>query len=302
MNRRSFVSALAASTIRAADGPPFSFAVLSDIQFADQPPHLKRDYRGSWERLSRAVTEINKARPAFAIQLGDLVDAGQYSLSRILPIYRGLSMPQYHVLGNHDFCLPRQRLLESLGMQNAWYDFTSSGWRFIVLDGMDISIPGRAPGTAEHTAAVAMLAALKARRSPNAQDWNGAVGQAQQHWLREVLAEAARRKQRAIVFCHFPLLVESSTPHHLLWNSDEILRILEASPAVAAYMNGHDHSGGYAERKGVHFVTFPGMVESAVRNSYTIVEVYSDRFELRGTGTAPSRSLRLPAESKSERP
>jgi len=38
-------------------------------------------------------------------------------------------------------------------------------------------------------------------------------------------------------------------------------------------------------------VTFPGMVESGVKNSYTIVDVYNDRLELRGLGTAPSRTL-----------
>jgi manganese-dependent ADP-ribose/CDP-alcohol diphosphatase len=297
VKRRSFLTALAAAAVPAAETPRFSFAVMTDIQFADQPANLKRDYRGSWERLSRAVTEINRARPAFAIQLGDLVDAGRNSLSRILPVYRSLSMPQYHVLGNHDFCNPRPRLLEQLGMRSAWYDFTYNGWRFVTLDGMDISLPGRTEGTPERVAAEAMLAELKRRQAPNAQDWNGAIGEAQRRWLREVLDDAAQQKQRAIVFCHFPVLRESSTPQHLLWNSDEILRILEASPALAAYMNGHDHNGGYAQRHGIHFVTFPGMVESAVRNSYTLVEVYADRLELRGSGTAPSRTLRLEVRS-----
>ena len=288
---------MGAAAARAADTPIFSFAVFTDIQFADQPANGKRDYRGSWERLSRAVTEINRARPAFAIQLGDLVDAGRYSLSRILPIYRGLAMPQHHVLGNHDFCIPRARLLEQLGMQHAWYDLTLSGWRFAILDGMDISLPGRAEGTPEHTAAQAMLAELQARQAPNAHDWNGDIGEAQLGWLRGVLDEAARRRERAIVFCHFPVLAESSTPQHLLWNAGEIVRILEAAPAAAAYMCGHDHNGGYAERGGIHYVTFPGMVESGVRNSYTIVEVYTDRLELRGFGAAPSRTLHLEVRS-----
>jgi 3',5'-cyclic AMP phosphodiesterase CpdA len=293
MQRRSFVAALAAAAAHAQVPPRFTFAVLADIQYADQPPTPKRDYRGSWERLSRAVDAINKAAPAFVIQLGDLVDAGANSLPRILPIYRGLHAPAYHVLGNHDFCLPRAELLQRLGMREAWYDFKSHGWHFIVLDGMDISLPGRAPGTPQHDAAVAMLAALKARNAPNAQDWNGAIGDAQKRWLQDVLQQAAAQKQPAIVFCHFPVLAESSTPQHLLWNAPEILAILDTAPAPAAYMDGHDHNGGYALRRGVHFVTFPGMVESGIRNSYTLVDVYDDRLELRGTGTAPSRTLPL---------
>src|SRR6478752_5183556 len=119
MKRRSFLAMLGAATANAA--PRFSFAVLTDIQFADQQPTPKRDYRGSWERLSRAVTAINAAHPAFAIQLGDLVDAGKYSLSRILPLYQTLETRQYHVLGNHDFALPRAELLHALGLERAWY-------------------------------------------------------------------------------------------------------------------------------------------------------------------------------------
>ena len=102
----------------------------------------------------------------------------------------------------------------------------------------------------------------------------------------------ASAEERAIVFCHFPLLAEAATPQHLLWNCEEILRILQESPAVVAYMNGHAHDGGYALRDGIHHVTFPGMVESGERNSYTLVDVYDDRLELRGSGTAPSRTLR----------
>lgn len=278
--------------------PRVSFAVLTDIHYADQPPTLNLDYRGSWERLSRAVESINAARPEFAIQLGDLVDGEADNLPRILPVYRNLAARQYHVLGNHDFCKPRARLQQQLGMENAWYDFAAGGWRFIVLDGMDISIPGRAAGTPERQAAEEMLTALGVRNAPNAQDWNGGIGDAQQRWLREVLRRAGNAGERAIVFCHFPLLREAATPQHLLWNSEEILRILQEAPMLVAYMNGHAHDGGYALRHGIHFVTYPGMVESGTLNSYTLVDVYDDRLELRGSGTAPSRSLYLPARTR----
>jgi 3',5'-cyclic AMP phosphodiesterase CpdA len=279
------------------DAPRVSFAVLTDIHYADHPPNLKLDYRGSWDRLSRAVESINAARPEFAIQLGDLVDCEACNLPRILSVYRTLAARQYHVLGNHDFCVPRAELQQQLRMQNSWYDFAAGGWRFIVLDGMDVSIPGRTAGTPEQEAAQT-LAALRARNAPNAHDWNGGIGEAQQRWIRDTLQRARGAGERAIVFCHFPLLPEAATPEHLLWNSEEILRILRESPAVAAYMNGHAHDGGYAMRDGIHFVTFPGMVESGDRNSYTLVDVYDDRLELRGSGTAPSRSLPLPPRSR----
>src|SRR5437660_9584231 len=97
--------------------PRVSFAVLTDIHYADRPPTMSQDYRGSWERLSRAVESINAARPEFAIQLGDLVDGEADNLPHILPVYRNLAARQYHVLGNHDFCVPRARLQQQLGME-----------------------------------------------------------------------------------------------------------------------------------------------------------------------------------------
>jgi hypothetical protein len=145
--------------------PTLSFALLTDIHYADQPPKGKRDYRGSLERLARAVVDINraaieKAGPTFTIQLGDLVDAGADSLARIVPIYEGLTMARYHALGNHDFPNGRDELMRRLGMETSWYDFAMERWRFVVLDGMDISVAGRTEGTPEHTAASVLLASL----------------------------------------------------------------------------------------------------------------------------------------------
>jgi manganese-dependent ADP-ribose/CDP-alcohol diphosphatase len=295
MMRRSFLAMAGAATGKGGAAPLASFAVITDIHFADQPPLGKRDYRGSWERLARAVETINKAKPDFTIQLGDLVDSGVYSLARILPLYDALTMRRYHALGNHDFPNGRTELMRRLGMETAWYDFALDRWRFVVLDGMDISVAGRNEGTPEHAAAVAMLASLRAEHAPNAQDWNGAVGEPQMKWLREVLARARRQRERVVVFCHLPALRESSTTQHVAWNCDEIRAALDESGVVAAYLNGHDHNGGYAERGGIHFVTLPGMVESGVANSYTLVDVFDDRLELHGSGTAPSRTLALHA-------
>ena len=96
------------------------------------------------------------------------------------------------------------------------------------------------------------------------------------------------------VFSHHPVLGESSTPDHLLWNHREVADLIEKSSCVAALFAGHDHSGGYAYRDGVHHVTLEGMVESpAGGNSFGVVEVYADSLKIRGNGKLTSRSLRL---------
>jgi hypothetical protein len=178
-------------------------------------------------------------------------------------------------------------------MKSSWYDFAIERWRFVVLDGMDISVAGRDEGAPEHTAASVLLASLEAARAPNAEDWNGGVGEKQLQWLRNVLGQARERRERVIVFCHQPVIEESSTPQFLAWNCGEIRAVLEESGVVMAWMNGHDHDGGYAESRGIHYVTLPGMVESGSANSYTLVDVFDGRLELRGTGAAPSRTLAL---------
>jgi 3',5'-cyclic AMP phosphodiesterase CpdA len=276
---------LAVSWIAAAEQPKFSFAVFTDIQYGDQPDSGKREYRRSLAKLRDAAGVLNQRRDlAFAIQLGDLIDSRAADLETILPAWQSLSVRTYNVAGNHDFAAARAALFRRLDLRNGYYEFTQPGWRFLVLNGMDLSVAS--------PEGVAILQRLKDAGARNAQDWNGGIGAAQLAWLKERLAKAAASHEHVIAFCHFPILTESSTPAHLLWNHDEVRRVLEASPAVAAWFNGHDHSGGYAMRDGIHYVTFPGMVESGAGTSYTIARVYKDRIELDGTG-APSRTLRL---------
>jgi manganese-dependent ADP-ribose/CDP-alcohol diphosphatase len=251
-----------------------TFALLTDVQYGDQPDAGKRLYRASAGKLADAVEALNaRGGLDFAIQLGDFVDAKLTDLDGVFPAWRSLKTKTYDVPGNHDF-----------GFAHGPYEFTQPGWRFLVLDGMDLSVK---------TGAQDMLDDLKRAKAPNAQDWNGGIGPMQLEWLRDQLKKAEAAKERVIVFCHFPVLAQASTAQHLLWNHEAVLKVIEGSPAVAAWFNGHDHNGGYALRNGIHHVTFPGMVESGDINSYTVVRLLDDRIELDGTGSAPSRVLKL---------
>jgi manganese-dependent ADP-ribose/CDP-alcohol diphosphatase len=272
---------------------PFSFAVFTDIQYGDQATAGKREYRKSLPKLREAVEALNARKDlAFVIQLGDLIDSRAMDLDPILSVYNRLAVPTRHVLGNHDFSMPRDTLVRRLGLPAAHYDFAFGGWRFLVLDGMDLSIASgsRLEGTPEREQGRKLFETL---RGPNATDWNGGIGRQQLGWLRESLRRASNAGEHVIVFCHFPVLVESSTTAHLLWNHEAVREILESEPSVLAWFNGHDHQGGYAERNGIHYVTFPGMVESGEQTSYTIVNVSPDRLEFEGVGTAPKRILRI---------
>jgi hypothetical protein len=66
------------------------------------------------------------------------------------------------------------------------------------------------------------------------------------------------------------------------------------SGCVVAWINGHDHKGGYAFVRGIHHLTVPGMVESpSGGNSYAVAEVLADRIVIEGRGTTPGRTLGL---------
>ena len=272
----------------------FSFAVLADIQYADQPTANLREYRQSIEKLQKCAAALRSEKLSFVIQLGDLIDGGLDNLNRILPVFEEIQGPRYSALGNHDFSAGRDVLLKRLSMPAAYYDFAVHGWRFVVLDGMQQSVGGGWPQSDPHyRAGRQMLDRLEAGRAINAKDWDGALGDQQREWLRGVLAKAARNKERAIVFCHFTVLAESCRPEHLLWDHRQSLDILESAPALVAYMNGHDHRGGYAEKNGIHYVTFSAMVEHDAAQSCNVIDVHSDHLTMRNAGSAQGRKLKI---------
>jgi 3',5'-cyclic AMP phosphodiesterase CpdA len=280
--------------LSAQDKPAFTFAAVADIQYADKDPAEKRQYRESVPRLERCIADLNSRDLAFVIQLGDLIDEGPANLDRILPIYQKGKAPLRHVIGNHDAAsVNRRLLLSSLGLANGYYEFTYPGWRFMVLDSMDLSVRGGWPKSSDHyKEALKLFESLQAAKAPNAVDWNGGVGERQMRWLASALERAGQKKERVVVFCHQPVCQAASSPAHLLWNHAQVLQQLDASKAVVAYICGHDHSGGYAVRRGVHHVTLPGMVE-APETAYAIIEVYADRLQVNGVGSVTSRTLKF---------
>lgn len=292
---RQALPAVISSTCAAQrDEIPLRFAVLSDVQYAERDSAGARNYRESIKKLEAAVTRLQGENIEFLIHLGDLIDGGSENAARILPVLRTLTFPHYHVLGNHDFFGPRAAVLQAFGMKRPYYSFRNGRWRLIVLDGMQVSVNGGwASGSPEHRQAEMVLESLERQGAPNAQDWNGAVGPEQRNWLSDTLEDANRRGERAMVFCHLPTLAEATTPPHLLWDHKRVLDIIDRQPAVAAYMCGHDHAGGYARRNGVHHITMRGVVEHELAECLRIVELYPDSLHMREPGTSRTQVLAL---------
>jgi len=272
----------------------FSFGVVADVQYADKDPAGARHYRTSASRLKACVDELNKLDLAFVIQLGDFIDDGKESFDAVLPHWSRLTAPRYNVIGNHDLPVARKFVLRKLDLKRAYYDFAAGrGWRFVILDGMDISLYGYPRGHPKRTQATRMLGALEKKKRKNAQRWNGGIGADQLTWLERTLAGSAARDERVILCCHFPILAAASSDFHLLWNHEAVLKVIARHPCVVAWFNGHDHAGGYARHDGVHHVTFAGMVEAPSQNAYAVVSTSPGALALRGFGKQKTRRLSL---------
>ncbi|MCH8980573.1 metallophosphoesterase [candidate division KSB1 bacterium] len=274
--------------------PEFAFGVLTDVQYCDCEPRNDRYYRNALAKFEESVRELNSKDLAFTIQLGDIIEKDFASFDRVLPIYEQLVMPKYHVLGNHEFSVSQKKksaVEERLGLENPFYDMRVKGWRFVILDGNDISMY-RVPKNSEaYRSAKARFEELQDRGLPNAQKFNGALGDQQMSWLRNTLNQACTAGEKVILFCHHPVFPRNT---NTLWNDTEVMNLIESHDCVVAYINGHYHPGNYQKKNGIHYLTLQGMVDTVDKNAYAIIEVYPDRLEVVGYGREPSRTLYFP--------
>jgi predicted phosphodiesterase len=286
----SLVPALAAclgSGRQAPAGPAsFSVGVIADCQYCDVVGEGVRKYSISDAKLAAAVEHLNGLDLRYTVHLGDFIDRDFASFGVVGPIFDRLEAPGYHVLGNHDFSVADERkgdVVAELGMPSRYYDFAVDGWRFVVLDGNDVSIQASTAGSPERAAAEAQLATLEGSRP-----WNGALGGAQLAWLTDVLTAAQGAGEDVVLYCHFPVLPVS--PSHNLWNAAEVVELIEGFPVVRAYINGHNHAGAYELHGGVHYLTLKGMVDTE-ETSYAVLTVGPGVLEVQGFGREPDRVL-----------
>ena len=163
------------------------------------------------------------------------------------------------------------------------------GWRLLHLNGSAVSTYAWPAGSDPFREATDLLANLKAAKSPNAQPWNGGLGASQRDWLRAQLKASAEARERVVVFCHFP--VHDATGAHDLWDAPEIRALLADAPHVAAWINGHNHAGGYVRKGPTHHLNLRAVVETPDTPAFAIATFFSDRIEIAGTGRESSREL-----------
>ena len=268
--------------------PLFRFGAVADCQYCEATSK-NRKYKLSPKKLTVCVEHYNQMELSFVVHLGDFIDRDFESFDKVVPIYNQLKAPHYHVLGNHDFEVADDKkalVPAKLGLKQRYYDFTRKGWRFIAIDGNDVSLYAWPKGDPRTKAAAEYYKSLK----PRPPSWNGAVGDEQLKWIEAKLQAATKAKERVMLFCHFPVYPKNG---HNLWNAAALTDLLARYPCVAAYFNGHNHAGNYGQSDGIHYLTLKGMVDTE-QSSYSVIEVYADRLVVKGFGRETERELPLP--------
>lgn len=287
-----------AATAAFAEGEPlFRFGLITDPQYAPVPPREggTRFYANSLWKLDAALKELNKEKLEFVTTLGDIIDRHWDSFGDILPIYDQLQHPHFFVLGNHDFEVGQDYLrsvVRTVGLERAYYDFTGGGYRFVVIDGNDVSTFAPPAGDPRLDIAKERLAKLMEAGAENAQSWNGSLSDEQFAWLEGRMQAAKSAGEKVIVLSHYPVFPANI---HNMWDSERIIDLLTSYDNFVAFFNGHNHAGNYAAIGKQHFVNFKGMVETANDTAYAVIGVHNESIEIKGYGLEENRSLIISA-------
>jgi hypothetical protein len=263
--------------------PLFSFGIITDVQYCDCDPVGTRYYKSSLLKLKEAVETLKNDNPKFVFDLGDLIEKDFISYKAVYGILDTSGLRIYHCTGNHDYSVePRlKKRIPALQFSNkGYYSFTYDKFRFIVLNGNELS----AYSTNNKSIikqADDYITKLKNEGEVNAINWNGGISSKQLDWLTIQLNSAAMNEEKVFIMCHFP--VWPINIHNLL-NYKDVLVLLEKYNNIIAWFNGHNHMGNYGNLNMTHFITLKGMVETEDRNSFALIEVYRNKIWIKGTG------------------
>lgn len=265
--------------------------ILTDCQYCNCESGEDRFYTNSLKKLDSCINFFNSQNLDAVFHLGDIIDHGFSSYDSVVPRFHKFSAPVFFVMGNHDYAVKdeeKKGVLKKLEMKDAFYSVIIGNWKFIVLNGDDLSFLNLQNENQKKERNALIIDLMQSLRC-NFMPWNGGIGSAQMTWLEKELTEADASQKKVIVLCHFPVYPQDC---YNLWNDQALLALLWKHSSVKAYFNGHYHAGNYGFRNGIHFVNFKGMVQTPT-NAYAKVTLTADSIFIDGYGREPSRRLNI---------
>lgn len=285
------------------------------------------------EDTIREENQSSCSKLRFAINLGDLIDGKNCILQRssralsrakdcLAPFEQKVG-PVHHIVGNHElYNFTPQVFAEKLlwkgndsSVENydkdipLYYDFyhpEAPQFRFIILNTYGLSSLGRGPHDPVFKRARELLRRTNPNSSFNSSDgllgleqrfaeFNGAVDETQLLWLSRTLENASVKNEKVLIFTHIPIHPESCPPSCLLWNYDEVLKLLFTfSDNVRAVFSGHAHTNGHSYSHGIHFFAYDALLECAPNETaYAIVDLFPHQIIVNGYGKIKSFAFDL---------
>ncbi|MEJ2639441.1 MAG: metallophosphoesterase [Desulfosarcinaceae bacterium] len=241
---------------KAAENTPMVKAgIITDVHHTTKSDTPTRKYSASQSKMATFITAMKQEKPAFVIEMGDFVDTlakgtdPAKNLGEIEKLFTSFG-PHYHVLGNHEFDnLSRELVLNSINntgipQGQTWYSWDKGGVHFVVLDADFTPTKPHRPYD---------------MKTPEDAFWTWKdtfVPPQELEWLKTDLAGTVLP---TVVFTHQTLDRVDEQDHNIK-NASAVRRILEDSGRVLAVLSGHDHAGGYANIKGIHYIVMNGNV------------------------------------------
>lgn len=240
--------------------PALRLGMLTDLHYADKPPAGTRHYRESLTKIREAVAKFNDAGAAFAVEIGDFVDAADDVKTEIgyletieaeFAMFKG---DRHYVLGNHCvWSLTKEQFLDHCAARKSFYSFDRSGFHFVVLDACfrKDGVPYGAKNF----------------------EWTDTeIPPQQREWLAADLAETDKP---TLAFVHQRLDVSN---HYAVHSAPAVRKILAESGKVLAVFQGHNHINEHKEIDRIHYCTLGAVVEGsgAENNAYSLLDAYED--------------------------
>jgi 3',5'-cyclic AMP phosphodiesterase CpdA len=262
-NRREFLSAaggfVAAGAVAAHRPEPPSTLKIGLI--ADPHHGLAPDAE---MRLDAFMAAVADRKPDMLIQMGDFCHPPRAvkSASSFLRAFEAFRGPRYHVLGNHDLDLARNKreILDVWGADKSFYSFDRGGFHFVVLDCNFVR-----------------------DRDGKCIDWSpnhkyeGRISPEQITWLKDDLEKTV-----------YPTIVIShqgfgpKTSGGVVPNGEEVRAVIaaankrEKAGKVVLCMHGHNHMDGATVVEGVHYLQLNSASYLWVGEEYGRMAPYSD--------------------------
>ena len=194
----------------------FVFALIGDTRGSESPFTNKR---GSYFIYRQFEKEINNIKPAFWVNLGDMVNSGHpYQYRRFKEQIKNIPFPFFPVIGNHEFVNPIGKKYFRALFGNTNYSFNYSNYHFIIIDN------SKGNFTKENFI-----------------------------WLKKDIKD--NTKKQIIVFAHVPIFDPRPGKDHAMkdkdnaWHLEEIFTKNKIKYVFASHIHGFAHT----KRKGVEY-------------------------------------------------